>query len=142
MSKSPFGHGTLRLPNALPNPDVNRILESIPTARKHNFESAGEFLRKLAARIMSWNEQIPDNARPVILAMLPDGSQVEVVSLTEDGHSGVVIEGLVNQTPCLYMTHQAGLQILCYTKEMEEDDAKEEERRSIGFHVDGETLEI
>ena len=70
--------------------------------------------------------------------MLPDGSQVEVRSLSEDGHSGVVIEGLVNDTPCLYMTHQAGLQMLCYTREVKE----ETEERRIGFHMEGEVLQI
>jgi len=60
----------------------------------------------------------------------------------EDGHSSVVIEGLVNDSPCMFISHQASLQILCYTRQVaEEEKEAPKKKRTIGFHVGGESIE-
>ena len=89
---------------------------------------------------------LPDDLEPVILSFLPTGDVVEVVSIGEDGHSSVVIEGLVDDAPCMFISHQASLQVLCYTRKIEpdgdEDQDQPKKRRTIGFHVDGEEFEV
>lgn len=87
---------------------------------------------------------MPADERPVVLTFLPTGDVVEVLTVGEDGHSSVVIEGLVNDSPCMFISHQASLQILCYTRKVEDEDDEEEEtqkKRTIGFHVGGEEIE-
>ena len=42
----------------------------------------------------------------------------------------------MNDSPCMFISHQASLQILCYTQKVEP-----EKRRKIGFHVGGEEIE-
>ncbi|NIP95310.1 MAG: hypothetical protein GWO24_18435, partial [Akkermansiaceae bacterium] len=58
----------------------------------------------------------PEDEQPVILAIMPNGSAVEVRSVGEDGHSSVVVEGVLNDKPCMFISHQASFQILCYTQ--------------------------
>ena len=126
----------LTLPGATGMPDVQEILAHMPAEEQHRFESAGEFVTRLAVRVAKWREQLPDDEQPIILALLPNGNAVEVWSVGEDGHSSVVVEGLMNDSPCMFISHQASLQVLCYTQKVEP-----EKRRKIGFHVGGEEIE-
>ena len=126
----------LTLPGATGMPNVQEILAHMPAEEKHRFESAGEFVKRLAHRIAKWRERLPETEQPIILALLPNGSAVEVWSVGEDGHSSVVVEGLMNDLPCMFISHQASLQILCYTQTVEPEN-----RRKIGFHVGGEEIE-
>lgn len=119
-------------------PNLKEILASVPKEREHRFESAGEFIRRLADRVVKWRESLPDGEVPVVLTFLQTGDVVEVLTIGEDGHSGVVIEGMVGDSPCMFISHQASLQILCYTRAVQEE---EQPRRMIGFHVGGETIE-
>ena len=126
----------LTLPGATGMPDVREILAHMPAETQHRFESAGEFVRRLAFRVEKWREQLAEDEQPVILALLPNGSAVEVWSVGEDGHSSVVVEGAVEGSPCMFVSHQASFQILCYTRKV-----APEEKRKIGFHVGGEEFE-
>lgn len=125
----------LTLPGATGMPDVREILASMPDEAQHRFESAGAFVRRLAVRVQKWRERLAEDEQPVILAMLPNGNAVEVHTIGEDGHSSVVVEGTAGDSPCLFISHQASIQILCYTQKVEP-----EERRMIGFHVGGEEI--
>ena len=118
-------------------PDVAEILAHMPAEAQHRFESAGEFVKRLAHRLQKWREHLPENEQPVILALLSNGSAVEVRSIGEDGHSSVVVQGLLDGAPCMFVSHQASFQVLCYTQKVEP-----EERRKIGFHVGGEQIEV
>ena len=126
-------------------PDMREILASMPKEREHRFESAGEFITRLANRVTKWRNSLPDDEVPVVLTFLPTGDVVEVITVGEDGHSSVVIEGLVDGSPCMFISHQASLQILCYTRKIDELEEEEEEKpakkRTIGFHVGGEEIE-
>ena len=117
-------------------PHVREILAHMPAESQHRFESAGEFVKRLAVRVQKWREQLNEYEQPIILALLPNGNAVEVWSLGEDGHSSVVVEGSMDGAPCMFISHQAGFQILCYTRKVEP-----EKRRKIGFHVGGEEIE-
>lgn len=121
-------------------PDMQQILASMPKEREHRFESAGEFIRRLAHRVGMWREGVAENEVPMVLTFLPTGDVVEVLTIGEDGHSSVVIEGLVDGSSCMFISHQASLQILCYTRKLEQEE-EQEPRRMIGFHVGGEKLE-
>jgi hypothetical protein len=77
---------------------------------------------------------------PVVLTFLPTGDVVEVLTIGEDGHSSVVVEGKLEDTACMFISHQASLQVLCYTRKLEEEEV-EEPRRMIGFHVGGEEIQ-
>lgn len=135
----------LTMPGATGMPDMKEILSSMPKEREHRFESAGEFITRLAHRVTKWRDSLSADERPVVLTFLPTGDVVEVLTVGEDGHSSVVIEGLVNDSPCMFISHQASLQILCYTRKVEDDDEEEGEetkkKRTIGFHVGGEEIE-
>ncbi len=141
-----LGNSTIRKPYlSLPGasngmPEMQDILASMPKEREHRFESAGEFIRRLAHRVAKWREAIAEDEVPVVLAFLPTGDAVEVLTIGEDGHSSVVIEGLVEGSPCMFISHQASLQVLCYTRKLEQEEA-EAPRRMIGFHVGGEEIE-
>ncbi len=133
------------MPGATGMPDMKDILASMPKEQQHRFESAGEFIKRLAHRVSKWRESLPEDEIPVVLTFLPTGDVVEVLTLGEDGHSSVVIEGQVNDSPCMFISHQASLQILCYTRKVEEDDSEGDSepapKRTIGFHVGGEEIE-
>lgn len=121
-------------------PDMHDILASMPKEREHRFESAGEFIKRLALRVAKWRENVAENEVPVVLAFLPTGDAIEVLTIGEDGHSSVVIEGLVDGSPCMFISHQASLQVLCYTRVLEQAE-EAAPRRMIGFHVGGEEIE-
>ncbi len=132
----------LEMPGATGMPNMKDILSSVPKEREHRFESAGEFITRLAHRVTKWRESLPEDQIPVVLTFLPTGDVVEVLTVGEDGHSSVVIEGLVGDSPCMFISHQASLQIMCYTKQVEEEEEVEpKKKRFIGFHVGGEEIE-
>jgi len=132
----------LNLPDAADMPTMREIISSVPKEKEHRFESAGEFIKRLANRIVKWREELPDTQEPVILTFLPTGDVVEVMTIGEDGHSSVVIEGLVDGSPCMFISHQASLQVLCYTRTIKEgEDEAQPKKRTIGFHVGGEEIE-
>lgn len=119
-------------------PNMSEILASMPEEQKHRFESSGEFIRRLAFRITKWRDDLPENEEPAIFAILSNGDAVEVHNIGEDGHSSVVVEGTLNGSPCMFISHQSSFQVVCYTRKIEEE---EEPRRRIGFHVGGEEIE-
>jgi len=125
------------LPGVTGMPPIEEILASMPAETQHRFESAGEFVRRLAHRVQKWRERLPEDEQPVILALLPNGSAVEVWTVGEDGHSSVVVEGSLEGAPCMFISHQAGFQVLCYTQKV----TPETKRKMIGFHVGGEEIE-
>lgn len=128
----------LSMPGATGNPgEFQELLAHMPAESHHRFESAGEFVRRLAERVQRWRERLPEDQQPIMLAMLPNGNAVEVWSVGEDGHSSVVVEGLLDGAPCMFISHQASFQILCYTQKVEEPEKK----RKIGFHMGGESIE-
>lgn len=125
------------LPGVTGMPDVHEILARMPEEQKHRFESSGEFIRRLAYRISKWRESLPEDEEPAIVALLSNGDAVDVHTLGEDGHSSVVVEGMIGGMPCMFISHQSSFQVVCYTRKIEQ----EKPRRKIGFHVGGEEIE-
>lgn len=133
----PIRRPYLTLPGATGMPNVSEILSSMPEEHKHRFESSGEFIRRLAFRVSKWREGLPDDEEPAIFALMSNGDAVSVHTLGEDGHSSVVVEGTLNGSPCMLISHQSSFQVLCYTRKIEE----EKPARKIGFHVGREVIE-
>jgi len=127
----------LTLPGATGMPNVREILAHMPDEQKHRFESSGEFIRRLAVRITKWREGLPEDEEPAILALMSNGDAVEVHTLGEDGHSSVVVEGSLEGSPCMFISHQSSFQVLCYTRKIIEKSTV----RKIGFYVGGEEIE-
>ena len=127
----------LTLPGATGMPDVREIIAQMPNEQNHRFESSGEFIRRLAHRITKWREGLPEDEEPAIIALLSNGDCVDVHTLGEDGHSSVVVEGVLDGSPCMFISHQSSFQIVCYTRKIKQETSK----RKIGFHVGGEEIQ-
>ncbi len=134
--KDPLRKPYISLPGVTGMPDIGEILAHMPAEQQHRFESAGEFVKRLAHRIQKWRERLAEDEQPVILALLSNGSAIEVRSIGEDGHSSVVVEGILDGAACMFVSHQASFQLLCYTQKV-----APEMKRKIGFHVGGEEIE-
>jgi hypothetical protein len=110
-------------------------LPSIPTMEeRHAYESSGALLKRLIERIRMWRTQCPKDAQPVILAILPNGSVINVHTLGQEGHNGIVITGKLDDTDCMYVAHQTNLGLLCFIEKVDEDKKK----YKIGFCVEGQ----
>jgi len=112
---------------SMPNiPELPRI----PTPEERNdYQSADVLVRRLADTVVKWKESLDDHLQPAILAILSGGIQIQVTSLAVEGFHGIRIDGTLNGSVCMMLTHQASAQLLCYAVEVTE----EEPRRGIGF---------
>lgn len=94
----------------------------------HEYESAGALLDRLERTIREWRARLPENAQPLIEAIVP-GGWIIVCDFVEQGHNGIAIRGKAGDRECLLLVHQANLQLLCTIEKL--DSAKE--RTPIGF---------
>ncbi|UTW45270.1 hypothetical protein KFE80_13065 [bacterium SCSIO 12696] len=104
----------------------------------NDYRSAGVLMRRLADTVIQWREQLPKDQQPAILAVLNGGIQINVLRLAQESFHGIRIEGTINGSPCMLLSHQSSVQLLCYVEKVE----KEEFRRRIGFIIDGEEEEV
>lgn len=102
------------------------------------YQSAGVLVRRLAETVTQWRKQVPPDSQPAIIAILQGGIQVSVSTLAEESFHGIRIEGTIDGSPCIVLTHQASVQLLCFVAKVE----KEEFRRKIGFIIDGEEQQL
>lgn len=111
----------------------------IPTPREANsYQSAGVLMKRLADTIASWRQAVPADTQPAIVAILHGGIQIEVSLLAEESFHGIRIEGSIDGSPCMLVAHQSSVQLLCYIVKIEH----EEQRRKIGFIIDGQEHEV
>ncbi|MDM3870963.1 hypothetical protein QSV34_06295 [Porticoccus sp. W117] len=104
----------------------------------NDYRSAGVLMRRLADTVIQWRNQLPEDQQPAILAVLNGGIQINVLRLAQESFHGIRIEGTINGSPCMLLSHQSSVQLLCYVEKVE----KEEFRRRIGFIIDGEEEEV
>lgn len=124
-----------------PNIPVATALRSIrgpSTEERHEYESAATFLTEWASRLRTWRAELPEDAQPIILAILPRGASINVMGFAADGHNGVRIKGMLGETECMYLVHQNSLQLLCYIEKMEKGAPKP---RKIGFRIGDQEVE-
>lgn len=124
--------------NTAPKKQLVEMPQLPVVAETDRYKSASAFMRALANEAMSWNEQLPDNFQPEILALLPGGLQIKVNVLSQVSFHGIRIDGSLNGSPCSLLGHQNTVQILCYGKEILPDDPK----RPIGFIWDEDSVEV
>lgn len=111
----------------------------IPTQEEVNeYQSAGALMRRLVDSITQWRHQLPPEQQPAILAILNGGIQIRVERLAEESFHGIRIEGTLGGNPCMVLAHQSTVQLLCYIEDIEE----EENRRTIGFIIDGKEQQV
>lgn len=103
--------------------DMVRVppIESLrgPTPKDQNaFQSSGVLVKKMAQTVGDWRKQVPEDCQPVVLALLHGGVQINVTVLAEESFHALRIEGTMNGGPCLLLTHQASVQLLCYVEKV------------------------
>jgi hypothetical protein len=95
----------------------------------NEYNSAKVLLERLDNYYSNWSAQIDPDCQVAIYALLPNGAAISVKTLTQEGFNGIAIEGLLNNSECLLLTHQASLQFLCVAEKITE----EAPRQNIGF---------
>jgi hypothetical protein len=111
----------------------------VPAQEEVNeYQSAGTLMRRLVDSITQWRRQLPPEQQPAILAILNGGIQIRVELLAEESFHGIRIEGTLGGNRCMVLAHQSTVQLLCYIEEIEQ----EENRRTIGFIIDGKEQQV
>ena len=70
----------------------------------------------------------------VVIAVLSNGATINVEMLAEESFHGIRVEGTIDGQPCMLLTHQASIQLLCLMTRVEHEAPK----RPIGFIIAGE----
>ncbi|MEY4809475.1 MAG: hypothetical protein RLZZ206_3864 [Cyanobacteriota bacterium] len=92
----------------------------------------------MAATVALWRKELDATAdesskkyQPAVIAFLPNGQIVQVRRMTAESFHCVRIEGTLgfDGTVCMFLAHQASIQLLCTTVEITEEKPK----RTIGF---------
>ena len=104
----------------------------------NQYQSASVLMQTLSSEALLWQEQLPDNYRPAIIAMLYGGVQVNVHSLAQVSFHGIRIECDLDGAPCSLLAHQSTVQLLCFGEPVDEDAPK----RPIGFIWPGNNVEV
>ena len=121
------------IPGLLPRMPVIDI-PKMPTPKEQNsFQSSGVLVKRMAETVRQWRVQVPEYSQPVVLALLQGGIQIHVSLLAEESFHALRIEGTIDGSPCMLLTHQASVQLLCFVAKVEQ----ESQRRQIGFIIDG-----
>ena len=102
-------------------------------AQEHAYQSARALLKRLSETMSEWRQQLEDDVQPAIMAIMNGGIQIQVERMATESFHGIRIEGLLNGNPCMLLSHQSSVQLLCFVQKIE----KAENRRKIGFIIDG-----
>ena len=119
---------SLRFPQ--PSEVNEQILEN---AQENSYQSARALLQRLSQTMTDWRKELDDDVQPAILAILNGGLQIDVEKMAQESFHGIRIEGLLNGNPCMLLSHQSSVQLLCFVQKIE----KAKPRRKIGFVIDG-----
>lgn len=116
-----------------PKPSDPSAAEIAEHAHENAYQSARALLQRLSQTLSEWRQQLPEDVQPGITAILNGGIQIQVERMATESFHGIRIEGLLNGNPCMLLSHQSSVQLLCFVQKIE----KEEFRRKIGFIIDG-----
>ncbi len=119
---------SLRYPK--PTDASQQIIEN---ATENSYQSARALLQRLSETMTQWRKELSDDVQPAILAVLNGGIQIDVERMAQESFHGIRIEGLLNGNPCMLLSHQSSVQLLCFVQKIE----KAKPRRKIGFIIDG-----
>ena len=116
-----------------PRPHDNAAQQMMENVQENSYQSARALLQRLSQTVTDWRKELDDDVQPVILAIMNGGIQVDVELMAQESFHGIRIEGLLNGNPCMLLSHQSSIQLLCFVQKIE----KEQQRRKIGFIIDG-----
>jgi hypothetical protein len=110
-----------------------------PTPKEVNkFQSAGVLLSRMFDAVQMWRKEAPPDSQPVIMAILNGGQTIKVSSLYEESFHVLRITGEFDGNPCILLTHQSSVQLLCYVAKIDEESP----RRQIGFFINGKKSDV
>lgn len=66
--------------------------------------------------VTDWRKELDDNAQLAILATLNGDIQIDVERMPQEIYHGIRIEGLLNGNPCMLLSHQSSVQLLCFVQ--------------------------
>ena len=111
----------------------------IPTPQEANsYQSSEAIVESMAATVAHWRKELDVAAnesskkyQPTVIGFLPNGQIVQVRQMTAESFHCVRIEGTLgfDGPVCMFLAHQASIQLLCTTVEITEEKPK----RTIGF---------
>lgn len=105
-------------------------IPKLPSSSERNqYQSAKVLIDRLKLRYESWQREIEDDNLQVAIYALTDGASIRVFSLAEESFHGIAIEGEFDGAPCLFVTHQTNLKLICLARPV----TQEEPKRVIGF---------
>ena len=116
-----------------PRPSDTSAQQIMENAQENSYQSARALLQRLSQTMTDWRKELGDDVQPAILAILNGGLQIDVERMAQESFHGIRIEGLLNGNPCMLLSHQSSVQLLCFVQKIE----KEKPRRKIGFVIDG-----
>ena len=116
-----------------PRPSDVNTEQITEDAEENSYQSARVLLQRLSQTVREWRQQLPDDVQPAILAILNGGIQIDVERMAQESFHGIRIEGLLNGNPCMLLSHQSSVQLLCFVQKIEQEKI----RRKIGFIIDG-----
>lgn len=120
-------------------PSIYRRPGANKQENENEYQSASVIMRAIAEEALAWKEQLPENFRPAIIAIMHGGIQIHVSSLSQVSFHGIRIEGMLNGSPCSMYAHQSTVQILCYGEEIKEPTEK---KNPIGFIWEDNKIEV
>lgn len=112
--------------------------EPVSPQEQNWYRSASVLLRAISEEAVLWQQNLPENYRPAILAVLQGGIQIQVETLAQISFHGVRVTGTLNGGPCSMLAHQSSIQLLCFGEEVVENKPK----NPIGFIWDGQKVEV
>ncbi len=107
--------------------------QTMENAQENSYQSARALLQRLSQTMTDWRKELEDDVQPAIIAILNGGLRIDVERMAQESFHGIRIEGLLNGNPCMLLSHQSSVQLLCFVQKIEE----EKPRRKIGFVIDG-----
>lgn len=116
-----------------PRPNDSSIQQIMENAQENSYQSSRALLQRLSETVSDWRKQLGDDVQPAILAIMNGGIQVDVELMAQESFHGIRIEGRLNGNPCMLLSHQSSVQLLCFVQKIEQ----EKPRRKIGFIIDG-----
>ena len=120
-----------------PKPKDTTSEQIIENATENSYQSARALLQRLSETVMDWRKELPEDVQPAILAILNGGIQIDVERMAQESFHGIRIEGLLNGNPCMLLSHQSSVQLLCFVQKIQ----KQKPKRKNGFIIHGAETE-
>jgi hypothetical protein len=116
-----------------PRPHDESTQQIMENAQENSYQSSRALLQRLSQTMTDWRKELDDDVQPAIVAILNGGLRIDVERMAQESFHGIRIEGILNGNPCMLLSHQSSVQLLCFVQKIE----KENPRRKIGFVIDG-----